>query len=181
MKKDNKTKGNFLIYANNKLQKFTKESQVVDIVKVLLQFNHGFELIVPQESSIANRIDEIGKELNLKIQIDPGSDATAIEYFLFGVTGAGLGAAQGASIAAALWQGSVAALTAYQEAGGLVDVVIPGFGTFVAVGIGFGVASGAAVGLLAVKWRIKVNFQKPNGLAIGFYKKNFITVSFQPI
>lgn len=172
--------GKLLIYANHKLQEFKKEKQVLDYLRPLLLFNMGFCLIVPKDAQIVKPLNEMCKELNARIEIDPGSDPTALEYFLFGVAGAGIGASQGAAIGAAIWQGILAAISAYESGGGAADIVIPGVGTFVAVGAGIGTFTGVATGVLAVKWKIKVNFQKPDGMTFSFYKKNSITITFTP-
>ena len=170
----------FLIYSNNKVKKFQEKGQVLNTVRYLLEFNHGFDLIVPEDAQILKQLDEICKELNTRVEIDPGSYPTALEYFFFGVVGAGLGAAQGAGIGLALWKGILTAITAYENGGGVADIVIPGFGTFLAVGAGIGAFTGAATGVLAAKWKIKVKFEQPNGLALEFYKKKSLTVTFTP-
>ncbi len=170
----------FLVVANNKHKKFATEESVLNAVRPLLQFDHGFELLVPKKSQIVKPLSEICKEMNARIEIDPGSDPTALEYFLLGVAGGGIGAVQGATMGAAIWQGILATITAYENAGGAADIIIPGVGTFVAVGAGIGVFTGTATGILAAKWRIMVNFQKPDGLSLEFYKKNSVTITFVP-
>ncbi len=170
----------FLIYSNNKVKKIQEKEQLLNRVRYLLEFNHGFDLIVPEDSQIVKPLNEICKELNTRVEIDPGSDPTALEYFFFGVAGAGLGAAQGAIIGAALWKGILAAITAYENGGGAADIVIPGVGTFLAVGAGLGVFTGAATGVLAAKWKIKVKFEEPNSLTLEFYKRKSLTITFTP-
>ena len=159
---------------NGQRIKFNCLNDLLGAVKGFTAGKIPFAILVPSScqelgDSLCDKIDQFGRDQNIRFKVDPSSDVDALKVFLFGSAGAGLGALSGAGAGASIWAGITAAATAYTQASGAMDIVIPGAGTFVSVGLGLGTVSGVAIGgLMAMEYDVKAGWQLPGMLNLEF-------------